>query len=99
NDELIRNHLTTLYDTLLEQNLVRLIEPYSRVEIAHIAKLIGLPIRVVENKLSQMILDKVFYGILDQGNGSLVIFPEPKHDSTYETTLDTIKSLSNLCDR
>ncbi|KAJ2799549.1 26S proteasome regulatory subunit rpn6 [Coemansia guatemalensis] len=95
-DELIRNHLTALYDTLMEQNLVRLIEPYSRVEITHVAKLIGLPIGVVENKLSQMILDKVFFGVLDQGNGCLVIFPEPKHDQIYETTLDTIKSLSNV---
>ncbi|KAJ2778023.1 26S proteasome regulatory subunit rpn6 [Coemansia javaensis] len=95
-DELIRRHLTALYDTLMEQNLLRLIEPYSRVEIAHIAKLIGLPIGVVENKLSQMILDKVLLGILDQGNGCLVIFPETKQDSTYETTLETIKSLSNV---
>ncbi|KAJ2357153.1 26S proteasome regulatory subunit rpn6 [Coemansia erecta] len=95
-DVLIRSHLTALYDTLMEQNLARLIEPYSRVEITHIAKLIGLPIGVVENKLSQMILDKVLHGILDQGNGCLVVFPEPQHDSTYETTLDTIKSLGNV---
>ncbi|KAJ1889951.1 26S proteasome regulatory subunit rpn6, partial [Kickxella alabastrina] len=95
-DELIRSHLTALYDTLLEQNMVRLIEPYSRVEVTHIAKLIGLPISVVENKLSQMILDKVLHGILDQGNGCLVIFPEPKSDTAYETTLETIKSLGNV---
>ncbi|KAI7828373.1 PCI-domain-containing protein [Kickxella alabastrina] len=95
-DELIRSHLTALYDTLLEQNMVRLIEPYSRVEVTHIAKLIGLPISVVENKLSQMILDKVLHGILDQGNGCLVVFPEPKSDTAYETTLETIKSLGNV---
>ncbi|KAJ2384841.1 26S proteasome regulatory subunit rpn6 [Coemansia sp. RSA 2559] len=97
-DETIRGHLAALYDTLLEQNLARLIEPYSRVEIAHVSKLIGLPIRVVENKLSQMILDRVLCGILDQGNGCLVIFPEPKTDSTYETTLETMKSLGNVVD-
>ncbi|KAJ2696754.1 26S proteasome regulatory subunit rpn6 [Coemansia sp. IMI 203386] len=95
-DELIRSHLMALYDTLLEQNLVRLIEPYSRVEISHIASLIGLPIRVVENKMSQMILDDVLHGILDQGNDCLVIFPEPKSNTTYETTLETIKSLGNV---
>jgi 26S proteasome regulatory subunit N6 len=49
-DPIIRNHLAALYDTLLEQNLMRIIEPYSRVEIAHVAELVKQPVRDVEIK-------------------------------------------------
>ncbi|GAA5855347.1 hypothetical protein JCM8547_009043 [Rhodosporidiobolus lusitaniae] len=98
-DPIIRNHLAALYDTLLEQNLVRIIEPYSRVEISHVAELVGQPRRDVENKLSQMILDKVFHGILDQGAGCLVVFDEPEVDKTYETTLETIGQVSQVVEQ
>lgn len=97
-DPIVHRHLSSLYDTLLEQNLCRLIEPYSRVEIAHIAELIELPIDHVEKKLSQMILDKKFAGTLDQGVGCLIIFEDPKADAIYPATLETISNIGKVVD-
>ncbi|SNX84402.1 probable 26S proteasome non-atpase regulatory subunit Rpn6 [Melanopsichium pennsylvanicum] len=96
NDPIVKNHLSALYDTLLEQNLLRVIEPYSRVEIAHIAKEVRQPVREIEVKLSQMILDKVFHGILDQGAGCLVVYEQEQEDKTYQVTLDTLKHVGNV---
>lgn len=50
NDDIINTHLMELYDTLLEQNLVRILEPFSVVEIAHVAQVIQLDLQVVERK-------------------------------------------------
>jgi len=97
-DKIIEAHLDKLYDNLLEKNLLRIIEPFSRVQVQHIATLIKLPLAIVEKKLSQMILDKKFDGILSQGEGALILFDESKTDKTYETTLDVIASMSEVVD-
>ncbi|XP_034247472.1 26S proteasome non-ATPase regulatory subunit 11 [Thrips palmi] len=97
-DVIVRAHLGTLYDNMLEQNLCRIIEPYSRVEVDHVAKSIKLPMVQVEKKLSQMILDKKFQGILDQGEGVLIVFEGKPVDKTYEMALETIHSMGKVVD-
>lgn len=97
-DVIVKAHLGTLYDTMLEQNLCRIIEPYLRVEVGHIASCIKLPMPQVEKKLSQMILDKKFSGILDQGEGVLIVFEEIPVDKTYDKALETIQSMGKVVD-
>jgi 26S proteasome regulatory subunit N6 len=97
-DVFIRNHLRRLYDAMLEQNLIKVIEPFSRVEIDHIAKMVGLDTAQVERKLSQMILDKVIIGVLDQGEGCLIVYDEVERDAGYDAALETIEKLSNVVD-
>lgn len=97
-DTMVRSHLANLYDSLLEKNLIKLIEPYARVELSHLALLIQLPVNVVEAKLSQMILDKCFNGMLDQGSACLIILDEPAVDNAYKAMLATIKQMENVVD-
>lgn len=97
-DPIIRSHLDTLYDDMLEQNLCRIIEPYSRVQVAYIAQIIKLPQDSIEKKLSQMILDKKFDGILDQELGVLIIFENSEVDKTYESALETIQHMGKVVD-
>merc|ERR1712038_1965349 len=79
-DLVIKHHLHILQEQLLESNLIRIIEPYSCVEISHIASLMEMPLAAIEKKLSQMILDGKFQGILDQGKGQLIVYEESEKD-------------------
>lgn len=97
-DKFIRSHLNKLFDSMLEQNLVKVIEPFSRVEISHVAKMVGLDLATIERKLSQMILDKVIIGVLDQGTGCLIIYDETERDDGYDAALSSIAKLSNVVD-
>lgn len=76
-DRLIQNHMGLLKEQLLESNILRILQPYSCVEIAHVAELMELPVAETERKLSQMILDEKLNGILDQSCGQLHVLEEP----------------------
>ena len=41
---LISHNLEELYGNMFESNLLKIIQPYSNVELVHIAKLIKLPV-------------------------------------------------------
>ena len=95
-DPVIRYHISNLHNDLLEKNLIKIIKPYSVVEIDFVAKTIGLSYDDVLNKLRQMILDKKINGILDQGNGSLIIY-EPETSNPYlDKSIETFKNLEKV---
>jgi len=78
---------------MLEANLLKIIEPFSCVELSRVAELINLPLVKVEKKLSQMILDKKLKGILDQGNGTLIVYDDTEGDSTYIHAAEVVANM------
>ncbi|CAM9100812.1 unnamed protein product [Pylaiella littoralis] len=92
-DLLIKHHLGILYEQLLESNLLKIIQPFSCVELDHVAELIKLPVARVELKLSQMILDKKLLGILDQGKGQLIIYEEAVGDKVFTDGLEVMSNM------
>uniref|UniRef100_A0A6A7G3P0 26S proteasome non-ATPase regulatory subunit 11A-like n=1 Tax=Hirondellea gigas TaxID=1518452 RepID=A0A6A7G3P0_9CRUS len=98
-DPIVHSHLQRVYETLFEKNLLRIIEPFSRVQILHIAKLIDMDAKVVEAKFSEMILDKKLRGILDQGVGDLILYEEVPENKTYEASLGTISELNGVVEQ
>ncbi|EPR62362.1 PCI domain-containing protein [Toxoplasma gondii RUB] len=97
-DEVLMHHIDELYENLLEKNLLQLLRPFSRVELAHVAQLIGLPGPKVEEKLSAMILDGKLHGTLDQGVGVLLLFEEQVLPEMHLDALATIKNMAQVVD-
>ena len=95
-DKVISYHINNLHTDLLEKNLIKIIKPYSVVEIDFVAKSIGLKYQDVLNKLRQMILDKKINGILDQGKGSLIIYDVDTSNPYLDKSIETFKNLEKV---
>ncbi|KAK1747717.1 coatomer subunit beta, partial [Skeletonema marinoi] len=57
---------------------------------------LNMPLPVVEKKLSQMILDGKFHGILDQGKGQLIVYEEADQDQAMEKGLKVIENMDKV---
>ena len=97
-DPVIKRHFTYLYNTLLEDNLKKIIEPYSEVQIDFVAQQIGLPMDRILQKLSEMILDEVIKGTLDQGKNCLIVFEEQESTEMFDHALKTFGNLDGVID-
>ena len=49
-------------------------------------------------KLSEMILDEVINGTLDQGRNCMIIYEEPQSNKVFEHAIDTFKNLDGVVD-
>ena len=95
----MKNHIKILYDRLLEKNLFKIIESYTRVDLSYICKKLSLGQDVIERKLSEMILDKKITGTLDQSKGCLIVYHEPSKDKLYLHSSELIESLLGVVDK
>merc|ERR1711924_332291 len=62
------------------------------------ACLMKLPLCQIEEKLSQMILDKKFKGILDAGAGCLIVYEAQSPDTIYVQALETLTNMGKVVD-
>ncbi|KAI5166528.1 26S proteasome regulatory subunit N6 [Nematocida sp. AWRm78] len=65
-DEFLMNHLISLCDSLIDANILKIIEPYSNINIEHIGNILNFSIEVIEDRIRRMILDEKIKGDIDQ---------------------------------
>ena len=94
-DPVLDQHLKALYGDLLRLNLLRLLEPYSRVEVAYLAQQLELSVDIVEAKLNELVLDGVLSGVIDEA-GNFEVFPAEDASTAYDDALATLGNLDKV---
>ncbi|KAJ3395019.1 hypothetical protein HDU84_004477 [Entophlyctis sp. JEL0112] len=95
-DVFIRTYIDGVLKKIRTQVLVKLIKPYTRIEIPFISKQLNVPIQDVEDLLVGLILDKKINGKIDQVNLRLELFsksPESEYCSSLTKWVESVESL------
>ncbi|KAK6039012.1 PCI domain protein [Cooperia oncophora] len=97
-DQVVAAHSRELRDNMLEKEISRVIEPYSEVDLAHIVRCVGMNQKQIEKAISTMLLDKKFFGVIDQHSGTVRVYQTPHKDKTYQKSVELIRALSKTVD-
>lgn len=98
-DYIVHSHVQDLYENLLELNLLKVIKPYSKVQLTHVAQAVNIPVATIQAKLSEMIIDKKINGTLDQGIGCLIIFDEVEQGELYVSASELLTNMNSVVDK
>ncbi|RUP46953.1 PCI domain-containing protein [Jimgerdemannia flammicorona] len=85
-DPFIRNYIDEVLKNIRTQVLIRLIQPYTRIEIPFVSKQLGVPAQDVEDLLVGLILDNKVSGKIDQVNQRLELYRQYVEDLLYWRT-------------
>ena len=97
-DPVVASNMRNLIDSLEEQNLLRIVKPYSAVELTRIAEMIELPVEQVEAKLVQMILDQKLKASINQSDGILNIFLDEENNELLTQSIKLIEEMDGVVD-
>ncbi|OIR57623.1 MAG: 26S proteasome regulatory subunit N6, RPN6/PSMD11 [Amphiamblys sp. WSBS2006] len=94
-DKTVNKFVLGLYNTLFEKNILKVLQPYSRIEIKAAADRIGLSPDMVEKKIAQLILDGTINGTIDKKTDAIVI-KETKHPVDRSTETEILEQLGHM---
>ena len=97
-DPVVASNVKNLIDSLEEQHLLRIVKPYSAVQLTRIAELIKLDVDQVEAKLVQMILDQKLKASINQADGILNIFEDEEANELLTESIELIENMDGVVD-
>ncbi|GAA5839461.1 hypothetical protein JCM11251_002732 [Rhodosporidiobolus azoricus] len=94
-DPFIRGYIDDVLRSLRTQWILEIIKPYTRVEIAYLARQLGIPSEQVEEIVVALILDEKIQGRIDQVSGRLDLDRHTAVETRRYQTLDRWTSQLN----
>ncbi|GAB5587096.1 COP9/signalosome complex subunit Csn2 [Umbelopsis nana] len=96
-DSFIRTYIDDVLKNIRTQVLIRLIKPYTRIEIPFISRQLNIPVKDVEELLVTLILDKKISGRIDQVQQRLEIQQKSSDTNRYAAMNEWSTNVASVC--